>query len=59
MNLHEAKRILHLNTTEEALKEINRNGQNVRDKINEALDIACICIDKVINFDKRTDDDGR
>lgn len=59
MDLLEAKRILNPDTTEQALKEIRKNELNVMDKINEALRIACDCIDKVIMWDERMTDDGR
>lgn len=59
MDLLEAKRILHPDTTEQALTEIRQNELNVMDKINEALRIACDCIDQVIMWNERMTDDGR
>ena len=59
MDLLEAKIILNPDTTEQALKEIRKNELNVMDKINEALRIACDCIDKVIMWNERMTDDGR
>ena len=59
MDLLEAKRILHPDTTEQALMDIRQKGYSVIDKINEALRTACDCIDKVIKWDERMTDDGK